>query len=206
VVLEAISQVRIDENLCRLANVRRRLEALAALRLTFADRDEVLIFLGGDGDPEELLDAPLRTDPTFSPGPTRFSDGSWRVFYGAVGWDTAEAEVGYHVMRAAAGTTSPLYYQRLECAMDGDGYDLRAHVAIWPFLADQRESVAYPDCQSLALEARGNGAEGLVTISARRPAGINVPVFNRRALSDPRIVGSAAISTDVAGFHIERRP
>jgi hypothetical protein len=205
-VLEAISQVRIRENLCRLANMRQRLEALAALGLTFADRDEVLIFLGGDGDPQELLDAPLRTDPTYSPGPTRFSDGSWRVFYGAVGWNTAEAEVGYHVVKAATGTTGPLYYQRLECAMEGDGYDLRAHLAVWPFLADPRDSVAYPDCQSLALEARRNGAEGLLTGSARRAGGINVPVFSRRALSDPRIIGSAAIIPDMSGFRVERRP
>ena len=69
--------------------------------------------LRGDGAPEELLDAPLRDDPTFSPPPTRISGGSWRVFYAATDWDTTEAEVGYHVLTAAEGSGATLYYQRL---------------------------------------------------------------------------------------------
>ena len=82
-MLEGLPKDRMEARLYRLANTRRRLEALTALGLVSDDRDEVLAFLGGDGDPEELLDAPLRPDLTWSPEPTRFSDGSWRVFYAA---------------------------------------------------------------------------------------------------------------------------
>jgi hypothetical protein len=60
-VLEGLIQLHIGGGtLCRFANVRRRLEALRALGLAPEDLNEVLTFLNGDGDPEELLDAPSR--------------------------------------------------------------------------------------------------------------------------------------------------
>lgn len=195
-LLESLKQERIVARLCRLANMRRRLEALEALGITFTHLDQVLAFLGGDGDPDELLEAPLRFDPSFRPGPTRFSDGSWTVFYGALDWETARAEVGHHVARATEATPATYHYQRLECALSGDGYDLRTHGATWPFLTEPNEALAYPQCQALAREARGNAAQALLTHSARHPDGVNAPVFSRVALSNPKIVGSAAIVAD----------
>jgi hypothetical protein len=152
-LLEALTQVSIATNVCRFANMRRRLEALAELGTSPTELEEVLAFLGGEGDPEELLDAPMRYDPTYSSGPTRFSDGSWRVFCASRDWDTAIAEVGYpHALKATEGIGSPLYYQRLECAVVGNGYDLLVHLATWPFLTNPRKSEAYPNCQTLARE------------------------------------------------------
>lgn len=186
--------------------MRRRIDALVALGMAPSELHEVLVFLGGDGNPTELLDAPLRHDPTYRPGPTRFSDGSWRVFYASRDWDTAEAEIGYpHVLKGIEGAGTPIYYQRLECVVAGDGYDLCAHVQTFPFLIDPRETEAYPSCQALAREARGNDADGLVTLSARRAEGVNIPVFVRRALRDPRIVGRAAIIPGPEGYRIERQ-
>lgn len=189
-----MAQEWIVAPLCRLANMRRRLAALQALGITFGSLEQTLEFLGGDGDPSELLDAPLRLDPTFRPTATRFSDGAWPVFYGALDWETAQAEVGYHVAKAADGVSGPLHYQRLECRVGGDGYDLRLHATVWPFLVEADEVASYPRCQSLASEARSKGAQALLTHSARRPQGVNAPVFSRNALSDPRIVGSAALN------------
>ena len=96
-------------------------------------------------------------------------------------------------------------YQRLECSMVGDGYDVRPHLAAWPFLVDQNEATAYPGCQALAREARDNGSDGPLTISARRAGGVNVPVFRRRALSDPAIVGAAAVVVNGGRPRVERR-
>jgi RES domain len=181
------------------------MDALSELDMVPAELGEILNFLGGDGDSDEILDGPLRYDPTYRPGPTRFSGGSWRVFYASLDWDTAEPEVGYHVLKAIEHAGAPVYYQRFECTVAGDGYDLRPHVRTFPFLTDPRETEAYPSCQALAREARGNGADGLVTLSARRAEGINVPVFVRRALRDPRIVGSAAIIPEPAGYRVAQR-
>jgi hypothetical protein len=205
-LIESLTLERIDEHLCRLANMRRRLAALEALGVTFTDISAILEFLGGDGDPNELLDAPLRFDLSYRPGPTRFSDGAWAVFYGALDWETADAEVGYHVAKAAIGTTAALHYQRLECRLGGDGYNLCSHTSIWPFLTDPAEADAYPKCQALAGEARTNGAQALLTHSARRPVGVNAPVFNRAALSDPKIVGAAALIAEAGSIHVVTLP
>jgi hypothetical protein len=202
-LLEALQRERITVRLCRLANTRRRLAALEALGLNFTDIDAVLSFLGGDGDPTELLDAPLRFDPSYRPGPTRFSNGAWPVFYGALDWQTAETEVSYHVAKAAAGTEATLHYQRLECQLAGDGYDLRPHAATWPFLSNPAE--AYPQCQALAGEARTSGAQALLTRSARYPAGVNAPVFSRVALTGAAIVGSAALISKAGSVSVVSR-
>jgi len=204
-LLETLTPERIGGRLYRLANMRRRLEALSVLGMASSDLDEVLRFLDGDGDANELLDAPSRFDPSFRPAPTGFSDGSWRVFYGTLDWETAEAEVGYHVLKAAEGSAHALFYQRMECTLDGVGYDFRPQASVWPFLTNTVEVEAYPACQALAREARASGADGLLTRSARRPEGANAPVFNRAALSDPKIVGSAAILPDASGWRVERR-
>ena len=201
-LLEPLAQAPISARLCRLANVRRRLAALEALGITFDHIEALLEFLGGDGDPNELLDGPLRFDPSFRPAPTRFSDGSWAVFYGALDWPGAEAEVGYHVAKAAAGTTATLYYQRLECDLDGVGYNLCVHTHTWPFLTDPNEQSAYPRCQSIALEARSRGAYTLLTRSARLSSGINAPVFIRTALANPEIVGGAALVAEPGGVRV----
>lgn len=185
--------------------MRRQSEALAVLGMTPPDLDEVLRFLGGDGDATELLDAPLRFDPSYKPAPTRFSDGSWRVFYGALDWETAEAEVGYHVLKAVERSVHTLFYHRMECILDGVGYDLRPQATVWPFLTNPVEAEAYPACQALAREARAAGADGFLARSARRAEGANAPVFNRTALSGPAIVGSAAIIPDGSGWRVERR-
>jgi hypothetical protein len=205
-LLEALKQERITAHLCRLANMRRRLAALEALGVTFADLEAVLAFLGGDGDANELLDGPLRFDPSFRPGPTRFSDGAWAVFYGALDWPTAETEVGYHVVKAAAGTNAILHYQRLECRLNGDGFDLRGHASAFPFLTDPDVRSAYPKCQGLAGEARVSGAHALLTHSARHSTGVNAPVFSRSALSDPAIVGSVALIADHASLRMVTHP
>ncbi|MCC7046364.1 MAG: RES family NAD+ phosphorylase [Alphaproteobacteria bacterium] len=204
-MLEAVAQTPLEANVCRLANMRRRLEALRALGISLVDTEEALRFLNGDGNAIELIDAPLRDDPTFRPSPSRFSDGSWRVFYSAVDWPTAEAEIGYHVIKAAEGVpdATPTYFQCLECAVAGPNYDIREHAATWKFLTDPSES-SYPKCQELAAEARRNKSSALQTFSARRPDGVNVPVFDRAALSDPKITGSAVVKSVGGRYLVER--
>ena len=190
------------ERVCRFANARRRTEALAELGLDTVDIDEILASLGGDGDAEALLDGPFLLDRSYTPSPTRFSDGSWRVFYASRNWDTAAAEIGYHVRKAAEGSSVPLFYQRLCCTMVGIGFDLCPHLTRFPFLTAPSETDAYPRCQRLAREAMEDGADALLTPSAR-VAGVNVPVFRRSALSEPRIVGSAAIALGTGHHDIQ---
>lgn len=202
-MLASIALQPIAGRLFRFANITRRTEALASLGLLPGDIAEILTFLGGEGSADDLLDAPFRHDPSRTPTLTRFSDGSWRVFYAARDWETAAAEVGYHIRKAADGFASPLFYQRLSCTLVGNGYDLTPHADNMPFLTSPDEGEAYTLCQNLAREAIDAGADGLLTISARMD-GVNVPVFQRHALSDPTIIGAASFVADGGDLLIEQ--
>ncbi len=202
-MLETLAPTAIDETICRLANARRRLEALHALGLDENELAEVLNFIGAhnDGDADLLLDEPFRNDPTYRPEPTRFSDGSWRVFYAALSWETTAEELGPHVRKAVSSSPPRVFYQRLQCRLKGTGYDLRPKSADWTFLTQDHS--AYPQCQSLAREAISIGAEAFVTPSARHSAGVNTPIFARSALTAAEIVGSAVIVAEGSSFRVE---
>ena len=61
--------------------------------------EELLQFLGPGSrtmGPEELLNDPFRPKPHLNQRPTRYSDGSWRVFYSALERETSEQEAGHH--------------------------------------------------------------------------------------------------------------
>jgi hypothetical protein len=164
--------------------------------------DDIFEFLGetgGRSEAEHLLDAPFAAKPQLmarASTPTRFSDGSRRVFYSALEVETAENEVVHWYAGAALGEGRRVaYYNRLRCRFRGGAFDLRPMLGQWMFLiADGDE--AYARCQVLANEAVDRGAHGLLTPSARRRGGTNVPVFRRSALADPSIMGVVALSRD----------
>jgi hypothetical protein len=137
---------------------------------------------------ESLLDKPFEPKPQLTPQPTRFSDGTIRVFYSALEADTAEVEVRDWYLRHAFGSTRErrtVYYMSFSCDYAGHTKDLRPYVATLPCLI-QDEKSAYPDCHRIAAEAVKDGLGGLLTPSARKPGGTCLPVFRRKALSNPR--------------------
>lgn len=146
--------------------------------------------------PQELCDAPFRPK-TRLPRATRFSDSSHPVLYTALEPETAKAEVT-HGLRPFAGTPErprTAYYHRLSCTFDGVEQDLRPKEAEWPGLVDDD----YTFCNRLGTEAVGAALDGLVTPSARRRGGTNLPVFQRQAIRDPRSQGLTAITYDPEG-------
>ena len=142
--------------------------------------------------PEELCDAPFKPKRAYR-RPTRFSDGSFPVFYSSLSADTAEAELGHWLPRYLGRPEAPrtAYYQRFSCSFAGTEKDLRDKLADWPGLV----SDDYTFCNRLALDARQQDLDGLVTPSARH-SGANQPVFRRRALSDPQPEGLVAYTYD----------
>ena len=57
-------------------------------------------------------------------------------------------------------------------------------LADWPDLTHDSE---YGFCNGLGAEAVATGLDGLLTPSARRPNGTNLPVFKRPAVSNPLV-------------------
>jgi hypothetical protein len=151
--------------------------------------------------PRELLDAPFRPKPQLSRPATRFSDGSWPVFYSALNKETAEREIAHHIkaddFRSLLGDpprSRTIYFSYFHCTFAGTACDLRPKVAEWPELVDPR--TVNPTCQQLGAEAKREGIDGFLAPSARRPDGTTTPVFVRERLSDAAIDGDAAFTLD----------
>jgi RES domain len=199
-MLEGIQIFQADHRVFRFANVVDFEDMLSAMGFDAEDTDAILGFLGEAQDAsagERLLDAPFARKPQLEARkitPTRFSDGSLRVFYSSLEAETAELEVVHWYAGAAVGSSRRVaYYHRLRCRFRGSAVDLSAKASDWLFLiADGGD--AYARCQALAREGVELDIAGFLTPSARRTSGTNVPVFRRQALSEPDILGVAALS------------
>ena len=117
---------------------------------------------------------------------TRFSDGTFPVGYFSLEAGTARAEVHHWLCSEFIGKPSKgrkAWYSRFTCDFNGDAKDIRSMREAWP---DLTHTSNYTFCNGLGAEAVAEGLEGPVAPSARKPGGTNVPVFAKRALSNPR--------------------
>ena len=208
-MLENIAAIPIVETVYRLANPPRIRAALDDLGTSFEGAIETLDFMKANSadDVAILLASPFDTAGNYTPSPTRFSDGTWRVFYSAIEPETCAAEVSYWCSRnvqSAPPTQRRFYYRELRCQVTGNGFDVRPMHQEWPFLTG--DNSAYPQCQELAREARNSGADAMLCPSARRPGGSTVPVFVQQVLSNAAILGQVIIQTDNQGNATVSRP
>lgn len=118
-----------------------------------------------------------------NPEGSRFSDGSYGVFYAAHDKDTAVAETQYHHARFLAATRQPpmqlpmrLYAVRVSAQlhdlrpMDPDGQGVHA-------------AGSYVASQALGKDLRQKGSAGVVYRSVRQPGGECVGLFKPKGAS-----------------------
>ena len=193
----------------RLVNVPVDEDFATKLGLDAQSWEELERFVGRRWPSEnlaELCDAPFRPRRR-SRKPTRFSDGSFPVFYSSLDGATAEAEVRHwlpsYIGKPQKSRTA--YYQRLVCTFEGSERDLRPQVAHWPDLVHDSD---YRFCNQLGAEAVRLGIDGLVTPSARRVGGVNLPVFKRQAISNPKLEDAVAMTyhPDTGAVTVENQP
>ena len=121
-----------------------------------------------------------------NPEGSRFSDGSYGVFYAANEFDTAIAESKHHRERFMRATSQP----RMELDMrvyvvdlDGDVHDLRSRKPDCPLVYHDDN---YAGGQHLAQTLRKDGSNGIAYDSLRRDGGQCVAVFRPPLLSNGR--------------------
>ena len=161
-----------------------------------AELIDLLRATGTMGSPEDLLDGPFR--PKQGLQSTRFSDGSFTVFYGSLELETAETEVRHHLCTGYSGKPDRrrvAWFQCFRCHFDGYVKDLRTKQEEWPDLTHKND---YEFCNRLGAEARETSLDGLLAPSTRHSGGTNLPVFIRSALSDPRDLRLVLVSCDPA--------
>jgi hypothetical protein len=109
-----------------------------------------------------------------NPEGSRFSDGSWGVFYAAHTVATAVEETVHHRQRFLATTAEPACEIQMRCyrtSLDSRLHDLREG---WPAEHDPDSYVA---SQALARALRDAGSNGLVYDSARHVGGECLAAF-----------------------------
>ena len=144
-------------------------------------------------DPSALLDLPF-AKRTFRRRilATRFSDGTYRVFYSSLEIRTAECETVSWATRSYFGQPTSdrqLHYAELNCEFVGNVKDLTVSESLRAKLIAPRD---YGYCNRLGADAARRGLDGLVVPSARC-IGTNLPVFSRKALRSPAIIAVAVL-------------
>jgi hypothetical protein len=106
---------------------------------------------------------------------SRFSDGTYGVFYAAQALDTAVAETMYHRAKYMAATAEPAMKIEMRCYrmhVRGRLHDLRRG---WKEMLDPDD---YRAPQALARSLREAGSDGVVYPSVRDAGGLCVGVFH----------------------------
>lgn len=181
----------LETKACRYANVGNLAGFAAAQNLSLDEIAEVVAF-----DKEDVLrdvfDGPfvlklIDSSPRYG-SPTRYSDGSWPVFYGALEKETAAREVSHHyakwVGQFGHGTEISFTYTLVSYSFAGTNtVDLRPDLDQWPELVAEN----YDFCNALGREAIEVGIDAFLAPSARRSGGTALPAFQRSTLSDPSV-------------------
>ncbi len=116
---------------------------------------------------------------------SRFSDGSYGVFYCARDADTAIAETVHHSTRFMAATGEPamkLQMRLYTVKAGGQVIDLRKVAVAEPALFDAND---YGPAQALGRRLRAEGVKGIVYPSVRRPKRYGAPRGNVWRRSSP---------------------
>jgi hypothetical protein len=121
-----------------------------------------------------------------TPGGSRFSDGSYGVYYAGRDRATAVAETKYHRARFLSYTNErpmQLDMRVLEAKVQAALHDIRGMSGFLPGVYDPDD---YSTSRRLGQRLRESGSWGLVYDSVRRAGGECVAVFRPRALTDCR--------------------
>lgn len=164
-------------------------DAVIDLEIAFSPRYSRLLAVQGGLPREEWVFGPgagYIMAPFVYRQPSRFSDGSFGVFYAGLEEETALAERAHHLARFYASTNDRARLVDeliLRAKVTAELSDLRGHQGQ---LAGVYDPVVYEPGQALGSTLRNAGREGLVYDSVRHPDGGCVAVFRPKAVFDCR--------------------
>lgn len=116
---------------------------------------------------------------------SRFTNGSYGVYYAGLDEETAIAETVFHQERRLAETAEPPVELEMRCyrgTIEAPLHDIRSKAFASLQSADPS---AWPVCQLFAADQRSNGSLGLYYRSARHSGGECIAAFRPGAISRP---------------------
>jgi hypothetical protein len=140
---------------------------------------------------------------------SRFSDGTYGVWYGSDSVETTVHESAYHwykgLLSDAGFDTGAVVAERkvYRVACAAALLDLRAASKAYPDLLHPSDCAF---CQSVGARIHREGHPGLLTPSVRRPEGENVVVFNPDVLSNPVLTCHLTYRLDGDQIVVEKQP
>ena len=144
-----------------------------------------------------------------NPDGSRFSDGSYGVYYAAQSLETAIAEVSHHRAAFLARTEEPAIdvdLRLIAAPVDADLHDLRELGPAGAGLFDPR---FYAKPQALGRRLREGGSAGVLYPSVRHAGGFCVGIFRPRALGRARVGAHIALHWDgqrITHWYEKREP
>jgi hypothetical protein len=120
---------------------------------------------------------------------SRFSDGSFGVWYGSDSVETTVHESAYHWYW---GLLSDAGFEQMAVTAERKVYWVACNAALLDFrqAAAAQPELLHPSdytfCQTVGARIHREGHPGLLTRSVRRPTGENLAIFNPAVLSNPR--------------------
>jgi len=167
-----------------LLNAAFQIEARTNARLRAQTGDLTIVpredFVLGAGS------SPVMAAFTHYGQPSRFTDGSFGVYYAAKVQDTAIAEVRFHRTRFLQYTREPPKQLTLRCyigTIQKPVFDIRADATYEQYLNPDIES--YPRPQEFSAKLRDTGAWGLLYPSVRDAGGECVAFYRPPAVGIP---------------------
>jgi hypothetical protein len=164
--------------------------------------------------PDERISGPGSTPimaafTHLNPEGSRFSDGSWGVYYAAQDLDTAIAEVSHHRAVFLARTAEPAIdvdLRLVSATLDAALHDLRPLRRSRPAVYDP---AGYTASRPLGAALRAAGSPGVLYHSVRRAGGLCAGVFRPRALKAAREAAHIALHWDgrrISHWYEKRAP
>ncbi len=140
---------------------------------------------------------------------SRFSDGSYGVWYGSESVETTVFETAYHWHRRLLCDAG---FERETVFAERTLYRVACRGAVLDFrqAATQHPDLLHPSdyafCQTAGARMHREGHPGLLIPSVRRPAGENIAIFNSGVLSNPRQNCQLTYRLDGERIVVERLP
>jgi hypothetical protein len=131
-----------------------------------------------------------------NPDGSRFSDGSYGVYYAAQDLDTAVAEVSHHralFLSRTAEAAIDIDLRLISAALEAKLHDLRGLRRSAPAVYDP---VSYAAGQALGRQLREAGSWGVLYHSVRHRGGLCAGLFRPRALKPAREAAHIALHWD----------
>ncbi len=133
-------------------------------------------------------------------GASRFTDGSYGIYYAAFEQRTAIVESAYHTARFLSYTqtrATVLYKRVLTANLKGAYDDIRATPPADPIYDPDPEKYAAAQAYALPLYA-ANALDGIVYTSVRAPGGTCIGAFRPRLITNCETAGFLAYTYDGA--------